>query len=302
MGTDDGLCRNDQKDGDTYVVGTMECKKNYCDDVKKVDDEKFHFCISEDEWTRRHMEEEQVVKSGFAADMGDVLGSTVVLIIALFFLCFALYWIVRILHYLVLFVRPARWRERRADHLHEGHTEGPGHAPGSLDHLRNAYDNRGAVQLDHNVDSDASCRAGYHHAGADVAFDARREYRHDLHGVHRVSRVRIPGRDPGVDLPPALQHPGHYDLVSDPVHARGSAWLGAVDGRVRASSSVVRRVLHRSRVRRRAPRALLVLVASELWHLWSDCEHGAERVGGGRDVCAHEEFLQGLFRRDRENH
>merc|ERR1711998_703542 len=100
--TDDGLCRNDQKDGDTYVVGTMECKKNYCDDVKKVDDEKFHFCISEDEWTRRHMEEEQVVKSGFAADMGDVLGSSVVLIIALFFLCFALYWIVRILHYLVL--------------------------------------------------------------------------------------------------------------------------------------------------------------------------------------------------------
>ena len=100
--TDDDLCRNDQKDGDTYVVGTMECKKNYCDDVKKVDDEKFHFCISEDEWTRRHMEEEQVVKSGFAADMGDVVGSSVVLIIALFFLCFALYWIVRILHYLVL--------------------------------------------------------------------------------------------------------------------------------------------------------------------------------------------------------
>merc|ERR1711896_53120 len=44
----------------------------------------------------------RVVKSGFAADLGDVAGSTVVLIIALFFLCFALYWIVRILHYLVL--------------------------------------------------------------------------------------------------------------------------------------------------------------------------------------------------------
>merc|ERR1711918_59975 len=73
-----------------------------------------------------------------------------------------------------------------------------------------------AVQSsDHNVDSDAACRAGYHHVGADVAFDARREYRHDLHGVHRFRRVRIPGRDPGVDLPPALQHPGHYDLVSD---------------------------------------------------------------------------------------
>merc|ERR1711881_108183 len=62
----------------------------------------FHFCISEEDWTRKHMEEERVVKSGFAADLGDVLGSTVVLYIALFFLCFALYWIVRILHYLVL--------------------------------------------------------------------------------------------------------------------------------------------------------------------------------------------------------
>merc|ERR1711998_485848 len=65
-------------------------------------DEKFHFCMSEEDWTQKHLVEEQVVKSGFAADMGDVLGSTVVLIIALFFLCFALYWIVRILHYLVL--------------------------------------------------------------------------------------------------------------------------------------------------------------------------------------------------------
>jgi sodium-dependent phosphate cotransporter len=39
---------------------------------------------------------------GFAEDLGDVVGSTVVLAIALFFLCFALWWIVRILHYLVL--------------------------------------------------------------------------------------------------------------------------------------------------------------------------------------------------------
>jgi len=48
------------------------------------------------------MEEERVVNKGFASDMGDVVGSTVVLVIALFLLCFALYWIVRVLHYLVL--------------------------------------------------------------------------------------------------------------------------------------------------------------------------------------------------------
>merc|ERR1711896_9645 len=93
---------HDVKDGDSYTKGTMECNDSFCQDVKKVDDEKFYFCISREEWTQRHMEDERVVKSGFAADMGDVLGSTVVLFIALFFLCFALYWIVRILHYLVL--------------------------------------------------------------------------------------------------------------------------------------------------------------------------------------------------------
>jgi sodium-dependent phosphate cotransporter len=48
------------------------------------------------------MEEERVVKSGYAKELGDVMGATVVLVFALFLLCFALYWIVRILHYLVL--------------------------------------------------------------------------------------------------------------------------------------------------------------------------------------------------------
>merc|ERR1711896_54099 len=93
---------HDVKDGDSYTKGTMECNDSFCQDVKKVDDEKFYFCISREEWDQKHMVEERVVKSGFAADMGDVVGSTVVLFIALFFLCFALYWIVRILHYLVL--------------------------------------------------------------------------------------------------------------------------------------------------------------------------------------------------------
>merc|ERR1711990_1181773 len=100
--TDEGLCRHDQKVDDSYTIGTMECNDSFCHDVKKSGDDKFHFCMSEEDWTQKHLVDERVVKSGFAADMGDVLGSTVVLIIALFFLCFALYWIVRILHYLVL--------------------------------------------------------------------------------------------------------------------------------------------------------------------------------------------------------
>jgi len=100
--TDDGLCRHDEKVGDTYTEATMECNDSFCHDVKKVDDVKFHFCMSEEDWTQKHHVDEKVVKSGFAAELGDVAGSTVVLVIALFFLCFALYWIVRILHYLVL--------------------------------------------------------------------------------------------------------------------------------------------------------------------------------------------------------
>jgi hypothetical protein len=74
----------------------------YCHDGKTVDDESYHFCISEEEWTQKHMVDQRVVKSGYAAELGDVVGSTVVLAFALFLLCFALYWIVRILHYLVL--------------------------------------------------------------------------------------------------------------------------------------------------------------------------------------------------------
>ena len=84
------------------------------------------------------MEEEKVVSKGFASDMGDVPGSLVVLAIASFFLCFALYWIVRILHYLFLS------SDRRTDEngeptsLHQNYTfqeRGPGHEPGALDHL-----------------------------------------------------------------------------------------------------------------------------------------------------------------------
>jgi sodium-dependent phosphate cotransporter len=110
--TDDGLCMHDKKDGDSYTRGTMDCNDvngvtkvddvTYCHDGKKVDDESYHFCISEEEWTQKHMVDQRVVKSGYAAELGDVVGSTVVLAFALFLLCFALYWIVRILHYLVL--------------------------------------------------------------------------------------------------------------------------------------------------------------------------------------------------------
>jgi sodium-dependent phosphate cotransporter len=106
--TDAGLCRHDQKDGDIYTEATMACDDSFCHDYKKVEieglDEKvqFDFCISKEEWEQKHMVDEKIVKSGYASDLGDVTGSTVVLLFSLFLLCFALYWIVRILHFLVL--------------------------------------------------------------------------------------------------------------------------------------------------------------------------------------------------------
>jgi sodium-dependent phosphate cotransporter len=99
---DGELCMNDYKDGDSYMRGTMECNESYCHDVKKVDDEKFHFCISEEDWTQKHEVDGRVIKSGYSAELGDVVGASCVLALALFLLCFALYWIVRVLHYLVL--------------------------------------------------------------------------------------------------------------------------------------------------------------------------------------------------------
>jgi hypothetical protein len=87
----------------------MPCDDSFCHDYRKVEieglDEKvqFDFCISKEEWEQKHMVDEKIVKSpSWASELGDVTGSTVVLLFSLFLLCFALYWIVRILHFLVL--------------------------------------------------------------------------------------------------------------------------------------------------------------------------------------------------------
>ena len=41
---------------------------------------------------------------------------------------------------------------------------------------------------------------------------------------------------------------------------------------------------------------LAVVIAHEIAHI--SAKHGAERVGGRRDACTHEEFLQGLLSSD----
>ena len=76
--------------------------EGYCkDDSRKKDGEKVKQCVTAEKWEEIYLEG-NIVKSGFAADMGDGPGSAVVLVISLVFLCLALYGIVRPLHYVVL--------------------------------------------------------------------------------------------------------------------------------------------------------------------------------------------------------
>jgi sodium-dependent phosphate cotransporter len=85
------------------TVNATEVTDGYCWDNSRKDKEgeKIKECVSTAEWESIYLEGD-IVKSGLAAEMGDTAGSVVVLLISLIFLCFALYGIVRVLHYLVL--------------------------------------------------------------------------------------------------------------------------------------------------------------------------------------------------------
>lgn len=87
----------------TPVQQNITSGVSYCldDSRKDSDGEKIKQCVTQEEWQEIY-HQGRIVKGGFAKGMGDVGGSIVVLIISLVFLCFALYWIVRLLHHLVL--------------------------------------------------------------------------------------------------------------------------------------------------------------------------------------------------------
>jgi len=92
----------------TLAKGCLSCnathvEPHFCAAEKKLDDgEKLKFCLSGEDWNQKYQEDGRVIKSGFAKDMGDEGGAIVILIISLIFLCIALYYIVKLLHYLVL--------------------------------------------------------------------------------------------------------------------------------------------------------------------------------------------------------
>jgi len=87
--------------------GCLSCtgpngETGFCkDDSRKDKAKKIKKCVSRAMWEETY-ENGRIVKGGFAKGMGDIGGSVVVLVIALVFLCVALYGIVRILHYLIL--------------------------------------------------------------------------------------------------------------------------------------------------------------------------------------------------------
>lgn len=89
--------------------GCIECvtdagETGFCKDDSRKDEneEKIKRCVSPEEWTSLYADG-RIVTGGFSEGLGDVGGSLVVLIISLLFLCFALYGIVRLLHYLILY-------------------------------------------------------------------------------------------------------------------------------------------------------------------------------------------------------
>lgn len=83
------------------AVGCLSCQHvnstsvNNCWDIKRKN------CLTQTEWTNQY-ENSQVIKSGILKDIGDSGGGAVGLIISLFALCVSLYYIVKILHHLVI--------------------------------------------------------------------------------------------------------------------------------------------------------------------------------------------------------
>merc|ERR1719313_2602987 len=92
----------------TLAKGCLSCNAThvepmFCKAEKKLDNgDKLKFCLSGEDWTQKYEEDGRVIKSGFAKDLGDMGGAVLILVISLIFLCIALYYIVKLLHYLVL--------------------------------------------------------------------------------------------------------------------------------------------------------------------------------------------------------
>jgi len=104
------LCYNYKEDAEAllgYAKDTIACAADFCYDYAVVEDKneeevKFKFCIPEADWKQIHLVDTPILKDGFAADMGDEVGASLIIVISLIFLCAALYGIVRLLHHLVL--------------------------------------------------------------------------------------------------------------------------------------------------------------------------------------------------------
>ena len=83
------------------AVGCLTCQSinstsnNNCWDIKMKN------CLTQDVWNEKY-ENSQLIKSGLLKGLGDIGGGTLGLIISLIALCFSLYYIVKVLHHLVI--------------------------------------------------------------------------------------------------------------------------------------------------------------------------------------------------------
>ena len=83
------------------AVGCLTCENINSTSTNNCWDIKMKNCLTQDEWTNKY-ENSQVIKSGFLKDVGDSGGGILGLIISLIVLCISLYYIVKILHRLVI--------------------------------------------------------------------------------------------------------------------------------------------------------------------------------------------------------
>jgi sodium-dependent phosphate cotransporter len=93
----------------TLAKGCLSCNATHVEPMfckaEKKDKEtgdKIKFCLTGEDWTQKYEEDGRIIKSGFAKDLGDEGGAVLILVLSLVFLCIALYYIVKLLHYLVL--------------------------------------------------------------------------------------------------------------------------------------------------------------------------------------------------------
>merc|ERR1719428_2422249 len=92
----------------TLAKGCLSCNTThvepmFCKAEEKLNNgDKLKLCLTGEEWTQKYEVDGRIIKDGFSKELGDEDGAVFILVLSLILLCVALYFIVKLLHYLVL--------------------------------------------------------------------------------------------------------------------------------------------------------------------------------------------------------